>query len=127
MKKLMKTTLVLLFSSFILWGCTSTQIYNVNQHKITTQKSSKRVYSAIKAAGTGLGWHISKVKPGVAQGKLVVRDHMATVRIDYNRSYYTIRYVRSQNLKYNSAKGTIHKNYNGWIHNLENAINAYLR
>ena len=123
----MKASLILLFSSFIILGCTSTQVYNVNQHKIKTQKSSERVYNVIKAAGTGLGWHINKIKPGVAQGKLVLRDHMAIIRINYNRSYYTIRYVKSQNLKYNSAKGTIHKNYNGWIHNLENAISAYLK
>ena len=126
MKKILIFSTLFLASSLVLTGCTTTGIYNVNQHKVSGQKSSENVYRAIYAAGTSLGWRISKIKPGVAQGKISLRDHMAVIRIDYNNSFYTIRYIRSQNLNYNQKKGTIHKNNNGWIHNLENAIQNYL-
>jgi len=126
MKKMLILSTLLLTLSLIFTGCNTTGIYNVKQHKVSGQKSSANVYRAINAAGTSLGWRISKVKPGVAQGKIALRDHMAVVRIDYSNSYYAIRYIRSQNLKYDPNKGTIHKNYNGWIHNLENAIDSHL-
>ena len=39
---------------------------------------------------------------------------------------YSIDYKNSLNLKYDSTKNTIHKNYNGWIQNLDNAIQVQL-
>ena len=126
MKKLFKASALLLFSTLIITGCGTSRIYNVPQHKVSHKTSSETVYKAIRSAGQSLGWNIQKVKPGVAQGKLNLRSHVAVVQIKYTNSSYSIRYVRSQNLKYNAKKQTIHGNYNGWIQNLEKAIDVRL-
>jgi hypothetical protein len=126
MKKLLKLSALLLVSSLILVGCGTAKIYNVEHSKIDKQKSAGTVYQAIKSGGQSLGWKINKIKPGVAQGKLYLRTHVAVVRINYNSSAYSIHYVSSQNLKYDEKKQTIHSNYNGWIQNLEKAIDVRL-
>ena len=126
MKKLLKLSALLLVSSLLFTGCKTSQIYNVPPTKINHQQSSEVVYQAIKEAGQSLGWKITKVKPGVAQGKLYLRAHVAVVRINYNSSSYSIRYVSSENLKYDAKDQTIHSNYNGWIQNLAKAIDVRL-
>jgi flagellar capping protein FliD len=126
MRKSLKITSLLLIASFAMTACGTRTIYNVPVTKIHAKSSSETVYNAIREAGTGLGWKITKIKPGVAEGKLALRSHVAVVRINYTNSSYSIRYVRSQNLKYNPKRQTIHSNYNGWIHNLEKAIDARL-
>lgn len=126
MKNVFKLAALLLFSSLMITGCGSARVYNVQSHKVTHKKSSETVYRAIKSGGQSLGWQIHKIKPGVAQGKLYLRTHVAVVRINYTNSSYSIRYVSSQNLKYNASKQTIHSNYNGWIQNLEKAIDVRL-
>lgn len=126
MKKLLKLSALLIFSSLVMTGCGTGKIYNVQQHKVSHQKSSETVYRAIKSGGQSLGWQIRKIQPGIAQGKLYLRTHVAVVRINYTSSSYSIRYVSSQNLKYDAKKQTIHTNYNGWIQNLEKAIDVRL-
>ncbi len=126
MKNILKLSILLILSSLVITGCGSDKIYNVQQHKVTHKKSSETVYQAIKSAGQSLGWKITKIKPGAAQGKLYLRTHVAVVRINYTNSSYSIRYVSSQNLKYDAKKQTIHGNYNGWIQNLEKAIDVRL-
>ena len=126
MKKLIKLSILLLTTSLMITACGSSTIYNVKKNRIENQKSSKKVYQAIKEAGQSLGWKIHKIRPGVAQGKLLLRTHVAVARINYNRSHYSIHYLKSENLKYDAEKKTIHKNYNGWIQNLEKAINIRL-
>ena len=125
MKKLLKLSIVLLVTSFMMSACTS-PIYNVDKHKIDNPKSTNRVYTAIKSAGRQLGWKITKIKPGVARGKLYLRSHVAFVNIYYNSRSYSIHYVSSKNLKYNAQNHTIHKNYNSWIQNLEREIDVRL-
>ncbi len=126
MKKILKFVALLLIFSLVIVGCKTSTIYNVRQHKVSYKKSSETVYRAIRGAGQSLGWHIHKIKPGVAQGKLHLRSHTAIIRITYTRSSYSIRYAGSKNLKYNSQKHTIHSNYNSWIQNLERAIDSRL-
>ena len=126
MRKSLKITSLLLIASFAITACGTRTIYNVPVTKIHAKSSSETVYRAIRNAGISLGWKIRKIKPGVAEGKLALRSHVAVVRISYNKSSYSIRYVQSTNLKYNPKKQTIHSNYNGWIQNLEKAIDARL-
>ena len=126
MKKTLKIAGILLVSVFIFAGCGSAKVYNVSNHHVENKKSSETVYKAIKSAGQSLGWQIYKVKPGLAQGKLYLRTHVAIVNIYYTNSRYSIHYVSSQNLKYNAKKQTIHSNYNGWVQNLEKAIDVRL-
>ena len=125
MKKLLKIVAIFLLASFAFTACGSAPIYNTKT-KIDSPKSSATTYRAIRSAGKSLGWKINRIRPGVAQGKLYLRKHIAVIRINYSKYSYSIKYVKSTNLKYNAAKQTIHTNYNGWIQNLDNAINARL-
>ena len=59
-------------------------------------------------------------------GKLNARDHMAVVEIPYTENSFSIKYKDSQNLNYDASTGSIHNNYNGWVRNLENAIQVQL-
>lgn len=126
MKKLLKLSALLLMTLLVITGCGTGPIYNVQYNKIANQKSSTVVYNAIKEGGQSLGWKITKVKPGVAQGKLYLRTHVAVVRINYSNTAYSINYVSSQNLNYDAKTQKIHTNYNGWIQNLEKAIDVRL-
>lgn len=126
MKKILKLSALPLITSFMTTGCGTGPIYNVQYSKIDDQKSSETVYAAIKEAGQSLGWKITKIKPGVAEGKLYLRTHLAIVRINYSNTAYNIHYVRSENLNYDPKTKEIHTNYNGWIQNLEKAINIRL-
>ena len=48
--------------------------------------------------------------------------HSATVRIDYDASYYSITYLKSsEGLKYDGQN--IHRRYNHWVDRLREAIN----
>ena len=124
-RKFLKTGLFLAVTMLIFTGCRTAPIYNVS-HKTVTPTSYSRMQSAILRAGNSLGWHMSPVRKGLILGKLALRSHVAFINIYYSGRGYSIKYVKSANLKYNPEKGTIHGNYNGWIQNLERAIDAQL-
>jgi hypothetical protein len=126
MKNILKVSSVLFLALFFLVGCRTAAIYNVNNDPIEVKASMDKVYDAIKFAGASKGWIITKVKPGLAMGKLNIRTHQAVVEIPYNNKSFSINYKSSLNLKYNSQTNQIHQNYNGWVQNLENAINLQL-
>ena len=110
-----------------LVGCRSNPVYNVEGAPVSTSTSGynlRDVRNAIQQAGVSLGWQMKDVQPGLIIGTLYVRDHMAQVEIPYNRTSYSIIYRDSQNLGYDGVN--IHSNYNGWVQNLSNAINARL-
>lgn len=102
-------------------------VYNVSSSPITTNKakpSLDEIGKAIARAGAALGWEMKQVAPGKISGTLKLRKHVAVVDIPYDTQSYSIKYVDSTELNY--ADGNIHKNYNGWIQNLEKGIRAQL-
>ena len=128
MKSLLKVGLMLAIVAAVFAGCRSGTVYNVNNSPVEIGGSytDDNIYKAIKKAGVGLGWIISKTGKGEAKGVLNVRSHQAVVKITYNKKDFSIHYVSSKNLNYNAEKNTIHSNYNGWIQNLERAISVQL-
>jgi hypothetical protein len=82
------------------------------------------VEKAIVHAGSALGWKMQPVKPGHVVGTLNLRSHAAWVDVTYDTTTYNISYNNSANLNYDGAN--IHKNYNGWIQNLDKGIRAQL-
>jgi len=126
MKKIVKYGSIALLSLFVLTGCRTASVYNVDNSVIQANTSSSKVYAAIKNAGLSKGWIITKVSPGLAMGTINLRSHKAVVEIPYTNKSFSIKYKNSLNLKYDSTKNEIHKNYNGWVQNLENAINLEL-
>lgn len=119
--------IVLLGAALLLAGCTSKPIYNVVEAPIGAAKpnpSMEEIGRAIVRAGAGLGWQMTPNQPGHVTGRLALRTHVAVVDINYTPKTYSIRYRDSTNLDH--AGTTIHRNYNGWIQNLDKAIRAQL-
>lgn len=93
-----------------LAGCARTApVVNVNK-PIAVQVSNDQVKKAILQAGLERGWTLTAVSPGVIEGRLTQRDHVADIRINYTQTNYTINYVSSKNLM--AGSGNIHYNYN---------------
>ena len=69
---------------------------------------------------------IKEVDSNTLQGTLMLRKHIAQITIPYSKSNYSLMYKTSENLNYNAEDKTIHKNYNGWIQNLDRAIQVQL-
>lgn len=111
-------------------GCGTPPVYNVNNNAIAVPADKKAsmtdVEKAIIRAGGGLGWIVKKEKEGLLKATLVLRTHTAVVAITYNTQEYSIHYESSINLNYNAEDNTIHSNYNGWIQNLNKAIQVQL-
>src|SRR6266850_2108885 len=98
-------------------------IYNVSQMPVAASKqnpSMDEIGKAIIRAGSTIGWQMNQVKPGQIVGSLNLRDHMAVVDVNYTAQTYSITYKDSSNLGYDGQ--SIHKNYNGWVQNLDKAI-----
>lgn len=76
----------------------------------------------IRRAGAGLGWRMESQGPGLVRGTLNLRTHQAVVDIPHDTRRFSIRYVSSSNLDYDGR--AIHRNYNSWVQNLQNAIMA---
>jgi hypothetical protein len=105
-------------------ACTSQPVLNVTGEPVIvaagSTATSENVRDAIVRAGAGLGWHMQSAAPGVVHGTITLRAHSADIDVRYNAKSFDIVYVSSSNL--NAAGGQIHRNYNGWIENLDRAI-----
>jgi hypothetical protein len=108
-------------------ACTSKPIYNVSNAPVPSAASKANldaVSKAIQRAGASLGWHMQETQPGHILGTLNLRTHRAVVDINYTPQAYSIQYKDSIDLGYDGTN--IHRNYNGWIQNLDRAIQAQL-
>ncbi len=112
----------------MLAGCRSAPIHNVNDAPIVVtegkQASMDNVKAAIMRAGIRFGWQMTDTAPGVITARIALRGHTATAEVKYNVRTYSIEYRDSTNL--DAGGGTIHKNYNGWIENLDREIRIEL-
>ncbi len=123
MKKLCS---VLLLGVLACAGCrTFPPVQNV-QHQSVSAQSMAAVEKAIEVGGTNKGWVVTKVRDGLMEATLNIRNHQVVVDIPYGADYYSILYKTSTNLRYNEKKGTIHPRYNTWIIYLNRSINAAL-
>jgi len=118
--------LILLFAMLGAGGCRTAPVSNVVAAPVTTIQPAtmQTVEAAIPKAGNGLGWTMVPRSPGKVEGVLALRTHKAVVDIDYDTKMYSIKYKDSVNLDYDGK--TIHKNYNGWVENLDRAIKSNL-
>ena len=129
MSSKLSNVVILSAVAFLLIACSPLPVQNVNNAPINVSSTNydlADVTKAIQRAGTGLGWQMKSETPGHIVGRLYLRTHVAVVDITYTLDDYSINYKDSTNLKYNAGNNTIHKNYNGWIQNLTNAVNAQL-
>jgi hypothetical protein len=122
MKNLSRTLLAVAF--LVLVAACSAPVHNVVSEPVLSQRDVTReeVKQAILSAGTGLGWKMTPQEDGRITGRIDLRKHVAIVDITYTAKAFSITYVDSTNLKYDGR--LIHRNYNNWIMNLENRIQA---
>ena len=120
--------LVVLGLAVWLGACAVTRpVMNVQNSPVNASKANPtldEIGKAIIRAGAGLGWQMSPKRPGHMEGRLALRTHVAVVDINYDRKSYSIVYKDSTNLNYDGSN--IHRNYNGWIQNLDKAIQVQL-
>lgn len=112
----------------VLGGCRTMPVYNVTDAPVSVHRAAyttNDVRNAILRAGGTLGWQMRDEKPGHIVGTLALRSHIAVVDIVYNKNSYAIKYKDSTNLKYDGTN--IHKNYNGWVQNLDRAIRVQMQ
>ena len=108
-----------------LTACANPQpIHNVLNAPIGKSMSLDEIGEKIRLAGTALGWQMQIQEPGRIYGRLDLRKHLAVVDIEYDTKQYSIKYRASNNL--NAGNGMIHRNYNGWIQNLDKGIQTQL-
>ena len=104
-------------------------ILNIASAPVTTSTgkplNKEQVKAAIIRAGAALGWQMRDDSAGKITGSIMLRKHTANIEIPYSATEYSINYKDSINLDA-GTDGTIHKNYNGWIQNLNRGINAQL-
>lgn len=126
----MKTAKIILsaLALGLLVACGAQPVHNIAEAPAITasghQPSMFAMKKAIMMAGTKLGWEMQPVKPGLIVASLHLRKHVAVVNVTYNTRAYSITYKDSTNLDYKN--GQIHRNYNGWIENLDKGIRAQL-
>ncbi|KJY81976.1 hypothetical protein TW81_16645 [Vibrio galatheae] len=111
--------------AFLLVGCGRVQpVMNVEDTPVTYNLQSKQVKMAIMQAASNRGWIVEEVSPNELNAKLHVRSHYAEIKIPFNDKFYSILYLNSENLR--ASDGTIHRNYNRWINNLNVDIKRQL-
>lgn len=120
MNKIIKISLASVFL-FTVTACSNTQpIHNVEQATVASSLSQPQVRTAIVQAATNRGWVIEEESGDEIIAVINVRTHQAKVRIPYSDNDYSIHYESSVNLKQRGS--AIHRNYNRWVHNLNNDI-----
>ncbi len=124
MKKILLKTLAICTFAILFIGCTPERVYNVPKHSFDKKKTNQTLYDAIISSGKFLGWSMKKIDENTILGILIIRDHSAKIKISYDDNSYSINLLEAENLNYDKEKDTIHKNYNGWIMNLKNQIEA---
>ncbi|MFA6698602.1 MAG: hypothetical protein WCS28_00410 [Thiomicrospira sp.] len=126
MKKYL-TIFTALFLALGLSACKTTPVQNFESQPVPSNiKSAEQVQKAIKLAGSSLGWIITDDGANKMKGVITLRSHQAEISIPYTAKNYSIVYRSSSNLNYNEADNSIHKNYNGWVQNLDRSIKAQL-
>jgi len=125
---MLRSTLKVLIPAvaLLLVGCTIAPVYDVQQAPIVSSRPAAMadVERSIRVAGASLGWQMVTQGPGAMEATLMLRTHRAVVDIKYDTKTYSIKYKDSSNLQYDGTN--IHKNYNGWVQNLDKAIRASL-
>jgi hypothetical protein len=118
-----RLAVVLPFVALAVLGCRMAPVRNVYHAPLSVPASmtDADLERVIQSAGSQRGWVITPIAPGEMEGRIQVHDrHVAVVTIAYDRSALSIYYKDSRDLLYDGAQ--IHRNYNGWVKNLERDI-----
>lgn len=83
---------------------------------------------AVKMGFARYNWVITKEEPGRVEARLNIRSHSVTLEAQYDKSNVRLKYLASENLKYEEEDGQrmIHRNYRNWLNNVVGAIQQNL-
>lgn len=99
-------------------------VYNVAEDPAPTSAphtlSEKQVGDIIAETATEKHWVVSNRKSGLMHCRLEWDKHVAEIDVTYTKHNYNITLSRTQNLM--ESDGMIHKRYNQYIHELQDAI-----
>ncbi len=125
MKRLARMLLIVV-PALVAIGCTTVPVQNITDQTFTTNRpaSLEEIGNTIVRAGASLNMQMRKVRPGLINATYAVRGVSAVMEIKYSTKSYSIEYKDSQGLKYDGTN--IHKNYNSWVQNLNNRIQAQM-
>lgn len=101
------------------------EIYDVMNTPISQVHTLQEVEQAILTAGRQYDWMMKKQEDGFILAKKIVRHHVAIARIAYSQKEYSITYITSEKLHYQTYH--VHQNYNIWVKELETGINYNLQ
>ena len=87
--------------------------------QIVGDKTMKNI--VMRAAHQKL-WVPQAIDDGTVRCTLNLRAHQVVVDVVYTESSFSIRYVSSENMKYDPASNTISPKYNQWVRNLRREI-----
>lgn len=127
--KALSTFVLVALLSLGLASCARVQpVYNPPDLAVPRGMTDRQVADAIFAALSRRGWAVDRAQPHLIVASVHLRGTTAAVQIHYNIHEVKVTYLSSQGLKYTVENGTpeIHKNYNGWVHNLEGDIRTEL-
>lgn len=98
-------------------------VLNVADAPIVADESGS-VAVKIKDTLKARRWKVIDEEPGTIVANFSkanddIGQHSVTIRITYDADSYSINYVDSENMLYDEVTGTIHRNYNRWIANLQ--------
>lgn len=87
-----------------------------------------RIKGAINKALVRRGWQIQDIADKKIHAYLAKRGFRADIELTWEDGLIKISYLSSVGLNYKEKRGDrqIHKNYNGWISNLERDITVFL-
>jgi len=123
---------IILTLTLLMAACRAAPIYNADHidYSGLTAADEERFTlddyrDAIIRAGAKRGWTFKDEGPGHLVGDVAVRGkHFATVDVVFDKKDFSIEYKASRNLNYNASRGEIHPNYNSWVMNLQQDIQA---
>ncbi|WP_420547191.1 hypothetical protein [Curvivirga sp.] len=122
MKFFTRITTMLMVALFVV-ACVK-PIYNVHNHPISSEAqknlSLDEIGNVILKSALDRGWEVNRVSDNEITVRYARRDFVASAKVNFSITDYSIQYDSSSNLNYKN--GQIHRNYNNWIINLENDI-----
>lgn len=110
---------------FLLTGCRGSHpLINVEKAGTGAPRGAtlEQVERAIQLGAAHKKWTVRRIRPGLLEGQVQVRSHVAVVEIPFDTEQFSIIYKDSTNLKYDPDGPSIHSNYNAWVGNLKAAI-----
>jgi len=105
-------------------ACRTAPILNVTDAPVPPGLTADQVRDAITRGAEARKWSVTDAGPGRLVADLSLRGHQASVYISYSERSYSIQYRDSHDLDYDGTE--IHKNYNGWIINMQRSIDQEL-